>query len=203
MIGRLKGIILEKQAPHLLLDVQGVGYELQLPMSSFYPLGNLGEKATLHTHLAISETAHQLFGFYSEQERQLFKMLIKISGVGPKMALAILSGKSIAEFSQCVANNDVAALTKIPGVGKKTAERLIIESRDKLKKFNADTASTPLFDQTDSSIANTNDLQSDAESALIALGYKPTEATKAISRVLKEQKVESCEELIRLSLKSL
>jgi len=136
MIGRLSGQLIEKQAPFLLIDVNGVAYEVQAPMTSFYPLPDIGGDVVLHTHLSISENAHQLFGFYSLEERTLFRTLIKVSGVGPKMALAILSGMAANDFVKCVKNDDVAALVKVPGVGKKTAERLIIEVKDRLSDWD-------------------------------------------------------------------
>ncbi|MGH1486358.1 MAG: Holliday junction branch migration protein RuvA [Cellvibrionaceae bacterium] len=202
MIGRLKGIIIEKQPPHVLVDVTGVGYEVQAPMTSFYPMPAVGEEVILHTHLSISENAHQLFAFYTQDERKLFRTLIKVSGVGPKMALAILSGMPAAEFVQCVRADNVTALVKVPGVGKKTAERLIIEVKDRLKDWGAVTTegiSPPdlIVNQSLSSVT------ADAESALIALGYRPTEAAKVIASVQKEQSPDNSEELIRLALKSL
>jgi len=202
MIGRLKGTIIEKQPPYLLLDVQGVGYELQLSMTSFYPLGAQGSETIIHTHLAVSETSQQLYGFYTQSERQLFRTLIKVSGVGPKMALGILSGMSADEFVQCVSSDNVTALVKIPGVGKKTAERLIIEVKDKLKGWQGQlTQATPLAE--DSSTQIMSAVVADAESALVALGYKPTDASKAIARVQKEEQASTSEEMIRLALKGL
>ena len=202
MIGRLKGTILEKQPPFLLLDVQGVGYEVQLSMTSFYPLSGVGSEAIIHTHLAVSETSQQLFGFASQKERQLFRTLIKVSGVGPKMALGILSGMSAEEFAHCVSSDNVAALVKIPGVGKKTAERLIIEVKDKLKDWQSEPAGV-VAPSTVAGEPNINTLVADAESALVALGYKPTDASKAISRVQKEEQASTSEEMIRLALKGL
>jgi Holliday junction DNA helicase RuvA len=202
MIGRLKGKILEKQAPYLLIDVGGVGYEVQAPMTSFYPLPALGEEVVLHTHLSISENAHQLFAFYTKDERQLFRTLIKVNGVGPKMALGILSGMPVEEFIHCVANDNVSALVKVPGVGKKTAERLIIEVKDRLKDLDiADKVSAT--ESVPSSHDSVNTITAEAESALVALGYKPTDAAKMISSIQKDGGHQSSEELIRLALKSL
>ncbi len=201
MIGRLKGIILEKQPPQILIDVGGVGYEAQAPMTSFYPLPAVGEVATLHTHLSVSENAHQLFAFYTEDERRLFRTLIKVSGVGPKMALAILSGMPVDDFVQCVMAENAAALVKVPGVGKKTAERLIIEVKDRLKGWEA---AAPLFAvDTNNDQQTLSTITADAESALIALGYKPTDAAKVIASVQKTSSPDNSEELIRLALRSL
>jgi Holliday junction DNA helicase RuvA len=209
VIGRLSGILIEKQAPHLLIDVAGVGYEVQAPMTSFYPLPAMGEKVVLHTHLSVSENAHQLFAFYTLEERLLFRTLIKVSGVGPKMALAILSGMPVNEFVHCVKSDNVAALVRVPGVGKKTAERLIIEVKDRLEALSVEgqsdktddgaaqaTVGNPLF------TSRSNAVIADAESALIALGYKPAQAAQMISAAQKLETVTTSEALIRLSLKS-
>jgi len=209
VIGRLSGVLIEKQAPYLLIDVAGVGYEVQAPMTSFYPLPAMGEKVVLHTHLSVSENAHQLFAFYTLEERLLFRTLVKVSGVGPKMALAILSGMPVNEFVYCVKSDNVAALVRVPGVGKKTAERLIIEVKDRLEALSVEgqsdktddgatqtTAGNPLF----TSISNA--VIADAESALIALGYKPAQAAQMISAAQKLEPVTTSEALIRLSLKS-
>ena len=131
MIGRLRGTLLQKQPPHLLLDVGGVGYEIDAPMSTFYDLPELGKEVVLHTHLSIKEDAHTLYGFINESDRALFRTLLKITGVGAKMALSVLSGASAEEFSRLIQHGDVAALTRIPGVGKKTAERMVLELKDK------------------------------------------------------------------------
>lgn len=207
MIGRLSGILIEKQAPYLLVDVNGVGYEVQAPMTSFYPLPETGGKVVLHTHLSISENAHQLFAFYTLEERLLFRTLIKVNGVGPKMALAILSGMAADDFVQCVKSDNVAALVKVPGVGKKTAERLIIEVKDRLSDW--DSASTSSGGSSDAMplipAESPSTVIADAESALIALGYKPTLAAQMISSAQKMEGVEgisNSESLIRLALKS-
>lgn len=205
MIGRLSGTLVEKQAPYLLIDVAGVGYEVQAPMTSFYPLPAVGGKVVMHTHLSVSENAHQLFAFYTVEERLLFRTLIKVSGVGPKMALAILSGMPVAEFVYCVKNDDVAALVKVPGVGKKTAERLIIEVKDRLKDWGDQGASSAVSDMaplSDALFASQSSILADAESALVALGYKPTQATQMISAAQKVESVTNSESLIRLALKS-
>ena len=198
MIGRLQGIILEKQAPDLLIDVNGVGYEVQAPLSTFVSLGKPGDVAVIYTHLAIREDAHQLYGFSDKGQRTLFRTLIKVSGVGPKLALAILSGMEVNSFASCVHAEDVTALTKLPGVGKKTAERLIVEMRDRLKEWQAP---APLWAAVDAKEqASRDQVLAEAESALVALGYKPTDAAKMLNKVAADDL--SAEELIRLALKS-
>ncbi|MDH5485106.1 MAG: Holliday junction branch migration protein RuvA [Gammaproteobacteria bacterium] len=197
MIGRLTGKIIQKQPPQLLIDVQGVGYEVDAPMSTFYQLPNIGESIVLHTHLVVREDAQLLYGFASESERGLFRSLIKINGVGPKLALTILSGMNATEFVSCVQDNDAAALVRLPGVGKKTAERLIIELRDKLKQ---DASSTDHGLPAMSMAAASSSPVSDAVSALIALGYKPQEASRMV-RLLNTADL-STEEIIRLSLQA-
>ncbi len=204
MIGRLHGILLEKQAPHLLIDVHGVGYELQAPMSTFYRLPEIGREATLHTQFVVREDAQLLFGFATLQERAMFRALVKVNGVGPKLALAILSGIEIDDFVRTIHSGDTAALVTIPGVGKKTAERLIIEMRDRLKDWHVEpseqrgklTADVKMGNLMTSPIA-------DAESALVSLGYKLHEASRAISAVLDDSLKQSSEELIRLALKGM
>ena len=195
MIGRLQGKVIEKQAPDLLIDVQGVGYEVLVSLNTFFGVPAVGEAVTLHTHFVVREDVQQLYGFATQSERQLFRYLIKVNGVGPKMALAILSGMSANEFSVCVHNNDVATLVKLPGVGKKTAERLVIEMRDRVGDID-----------TSASVSNAQtkqpDLAQEAESALIALGYKPQDAAKMISRVASDD-ITSAEQLIRSALKSM
>ena len=134
MIGRLQGVLSRKEPPALMLDVGGVGYELEAPMTVFYELPAVGERVTLYTHLVVREDAHLLYGFVREAQRRLFRELLKVNGVGPRVALAVLSGLSDEEFCRCVAEEDIARLTKVPGIGRKTAERLVIEMRDKLPK---------------------------------------------------------------------
>ena len=204
MIGRLSGILIEKQAPFLLIDVVGVGYEVQAPMTSFYPLPATGEKVILHTHLSVSENAHQLFAFYTLEERRLFRTLIKVSGVGPKMALAILSGMPVNEFVQCVKGDNVAALVRVPGVGKKTAERLIIEVKDRLGDLAECDSGGVASVNTENTVPEllSNTVVADAESALIALGYKPTVAAQMISAAQQVEAVTTSEALIRLALKN-
>lgn len=202
MIGRLVGVLAEKQPPYLLLDVNGVGYELQAPMTTFYRLPPLGGQVTLHTHLSITENLHQLFGFIDQRDRSLFRTLIKVNGVGPKLAISILSGMEADDIARCVRDDDVIALTRVPGIGKKTAERLVIELRDRLKTW--DLPESDLLAHSEiQQIAAPSDNFTEAESALIALGYKPAEAAKMISLVSKQQPNASSEELIRLALRSM
>ena len=172
MIGRLTGILLEKNPPQILLDVQGVGYELDVPMSTFYNLPALHEKVVLHTQLIVREDAHLLYGFLSNDERVAFRQLLKISGVGPKLALSVLSGLSLADLASAVANKEVGRLTKIPGVGKKTAERLLLELQGKF------TASVP---SSAKGAAATH--TSDILNALLGLGYNEKEADWAVKQL--------------------
>jgi len=182
MIGRLRGRILSRQPPFLLLEVNGVGYELEAPMSTFYVLPGGDEEVTLHTHLSVREDAHILFGFAREADRTLFRALLKVSGVGGKMALGVLSGMTAEEFSQAVQAADLAALTRLPGVGKKTAERLVIEMRDKLDKIGLPPGGGQLAAQT----AAPAGADQDAVSALVVLGYRPPEASRMVSKVFEE-----------------
>ncbi|AJQ94614.1 Holliday junction branch migration protein RuvA [Gynuella sunshinyii] len=193
MIGRLKGRIILRQPPDILIDVQGVGYELQAPMSTFYQISSVDQEAILYTHLAIREDAHQLYGFATQKERELFRKLIKTNGVGPKMALAILSGIDFDSLVSAVMDGDVSALVKIPGIGKKTAERLVIELRDRLKEYSGQQLGA------EASIASMDNSLFDAESAMIALGYKPPQASKAVKQIYKPGM--SSDEIIRQALK--
>ncbi|MDF1763457.1 MAG: Holliday junction branch migration protein RuvA [Oleibacter sp.] len=198
MIGRLQGVILEKQAPDILIDVQGIGYEVQAPLSTFAVLGAVGSKITLHTHLTIREDAHLLYGFSDKSERSLFRTLIKVSGVGPKLALAILSGMDVNAFAHCVHSEDVTSLTRLPGVGKKTAERLIVEMKDRLKEWQAP---APLWAAADATETQAQDqMLAEAESALVALGYKPQEASKMLIKV--SDQCSTSEDMIRQALRS-
>jgi Holliday junction DNA helicase RuvA len=196
MIGFLRGKLMHKAPPQLLLDVNGVGYEIEAPMTTFYDLPALGQDVKLHTHLVVREDAHILFGFASETERLLFRALIKVNGVGPKLALTILSGQSVADFYRCVEDNDVKGLVRLPGVGQKTAERLIIEMRGRLPELDSSTVSI-------SSVSNpvqlANSPKQEAVSALCALGYKPQDAAKMVQGIAVEDK--SCEEIIRMALR--
>ncbi len=200
MIGRLNGILLEKQPPFILLDINGVGYECQAPMNTIYHLPELGEKVVLHTHLSVSENAHTLFAFFSLEERTLFRSLIKVNGVGPKLALAILSAMSAMEFVQNVHNGDANGLVKIPGVGKKTAERLIIEMKDKLKDWHVEGDAQSNNSQNPLSQTSNANVQ-EAISGLVALGYKPQSASQAISKIGDDNLPAAS--LIRLALKNM
>lgn len=197
MIGRLQGILLEKHAPELLLDVQGVGYEVTASLTTFAALGNIGEPATLFTHMVVREDAQLLYGFIDKTERTLFRTLIKVNGVGPKMAITILSGMDAHSFAACIQNEDMHSLTKLPGVGKKTAERLIVEMRDRLKEWQTQ---APLWAAVDAAEHDsTQSILLEAEQALISLGYKPAEAAKMLNKVANQGS--SAEELIRLALR--
>ncbi|RMG37839.1 MAG: Holliday junction branch migration protein RuvA [Gammaproteobacteria bacterium] len=196
MIGLLRGRVLQKQPPYLLLDVNGVGYELEAPMSTFYHLPADEQPVTLYTHLAIRDDAHVLYGFACEADRALFRALLKVSGVGGKMALAILSGMSADEFALTVQAGDAAALTRLPGVGKKTAERLIVEMRDRLEKLETGPV-VAVAGAAGSGSAGTS-AADDAVSALLALGYKPAEAQRMVKSVPTEGL--STEEIIRAAL---
>lgn len=198
MIAQLRGIILEKQPPLLILDVNGVGYEIDAPMSTFYRLPDLNQEVTLLTHFVVREDAHHLFGFFTREERQLFRTLLKVNGVGPKLALTILSSIDPDEFVRCVTSNDTGSLVRIPGVGKKTAERLIIEIRDKLAAWQShSTVELNLLPTSHSR----NQIIQDAVSALIALGYKPQEASRAVSKV--DDGSLTSEEIIRRALREM
>lgn len=198
MIGRLRGTIAEKQPPLLLLDVSGVGYEVEAPMSTFYQLPETGQQVALHTHLVVREDAHLLFGFATESERRLFRTLIKVNGVGARMALAILSGISADDFARSVQDGDTASLVRLPGIGKKTAERLIVEMRDRLADWGSAAAfkiTAPLGQGAET----VGDASRDALSALVSLGYKPPEASRLIAKVDAEGL--SSEAIIRAALK--
>ncbi|MES9961096.1 MAG: Holliday junction branch migration protein RuvA [Sedimenticola sp.] len=198
MIGRLRGELVYKQPPFLMLDVNGVGYELEAPMSTFYDLPLQGGEVTLYTHLAVRDDAHVLYGFVNEGERALFRSLLKVSGVGAKMALAILSGMNAEEFARCVQSDDTAALVRLPGIGKKTAERLIVEMRDRLEKLEMATTGAVRIVPTPGEVVENP--VSDAVGALMALGYKPNEASKLVRAVDSEGL--SSEEIIRAALKA-
>ncbi|MGR8931536.1 MAG: Holliday junction branch migration protein RuvA [Gammaproteobacteria bacterium] len=197
MIGFLRGKLIAKTPPQLLIDVQGVGYEVEAPMTTFYDLPKLGEEVKLHTHLVVREDAHVLFGFGSETERTLFRALIKVNGVGPKLALTILSGQSVEEFYRCVDDNDVKGLVRLPGVGQKTAERLIVEMRGRLPDLGGGRSNAG---QPSSSAGNITSPKQEAITALCALGYKPQDATRLVQGVSTDTK--SCEDIIRLALRS-
>jgi Holliday junction DNA helicase RuvA len=197
VIGFLKGRLAVKQPPMLMVDVNGVGYELEAPMSTFYGLPATGEPVALFTHLVVREDAHILFGFGTDSERRLFRTLLKISGVGPKMALGILSGSSVDDFLRTIEAEDVAMLTRIPGIGRKTAERVIIEMRDSVQKL-----STPALggEPSAAGLSGTPTPQSEAFGALVALGYKPPEVTRLLKAA--DEPGLSTTEIIRRALKS-
>jgi Holliday junction DNA helicase RuvA len=199
VIGRLRGIVAEKHPPELLIEVQGVGYEVEAPMSTFYQLPPTGESVTLYTHLVVRDDAHLLFGFATHSERSLFRTLIKVNGVGAKLALTILSGISADDFARCVQDGDSATLVRLPGVGKKTAERLLIEMRDRLQDWEAPAALPGTVDRATATVPAAADPLKDAVSALVALGYKPPEASRLVSGVDTEGL--SSEEIIRAALK--
>jgi len=198
MIGRIRGLLLEKSAPQLLVDVQGLGYEIDAPMSTFFYLPDIGQEVILHTHLNVREDAHTLYGFHSRAERKLFRSLIKVSGIGAKLALTILSGATVEEFALQIQHQDIKALTRIPGIGKKTAERLLIEMRDKIDQLSLESAAEG---QCSGDILAGSDNIQDAISALVALGYKPPEASKLV-QTIDERSDLSSEDLIRKALQS-
>jgi Holliday junction DNA helicase RuvA len=201
MIGRIRGNLVHKQPPVILVEVGGVGYELQVPMTTLFQLPELGAEVSLVTHFVVREDAQLLYGFAQERDRALFRQLIKVSGVGPKLALTILSGMDSASFARCVQRDDISSLVALPGVGKKTAERLLVEMRDKLKDW---------LGQLDGELPSSGPAQSaapvdrveDAEGALIALGYKPAEAARMVAAV-NDDSIENSEDLIRRALKSM
>lgn len=199
MIGRLSGRLVAKQAAELLLDVQGVGYEVMVPLSLLTQLPELGEPLILHTHLQVREDAHQLYGFAQTKERQLFRLLIKVNGVGPKLALAVLSAMQVDHFVSLVEQQDVSALVRLPGVGKKTAERLVIEMRDRLKGWSSETkvkgSSTSVVAEPQISA------EQDAQAALVSLGYSTAETQRVLNK-LRGQGLSS-EDLIRQALQQL
>ncbi len=199
MIGQLRGILLSKQPPALMLDVQGVGYELDAPMTTFYDLPQEGVELMLHTHLVVREDAQLLFGFSTENQRNLFRHLLKISGIGPRVGLAILSGLSVKEFRLCINGEDVVRLTKVPGIGRKTAERVILELRGKQLPgmSEGDDVPTP---------GSSDEIRSDAISALTALGYRGKEAEKIITKLAEQSdgsEALTSESLIRQALQSM
>ncbi len=200
MIGRLRGNLAEKQPPHLILDVNGVGYELEVPMTTLYRLPSVGEPVTLHTHLVVREDAQLLYGFWDKRDRELFRELIRLNGVGPKLALALMSGLEVDELVRCVQAQDTSTLVKIPGVGKKTAERLLVELKDRFKAWESMPAIATLVVEPRVGVA-VSSAENDALSALIALGFKPQEASRAVSAV-KEEGLSS-EEMIRRALKGM
>ncbi|MBD2796744.1 Holliday junction branch migration protein RuvA [Xenorhabdus sp. 18] len=203
MIGRLRGTVLEKQPPLVLLETNGVGYEVHMPMTCFYELPEIGQEAILFTQFIVREDAQLLYGFNDKQERALFRELIKVNGVGPKLALAILSGMSAQQFVIAIEQEAIVSLVKLPGVGKKTAERLVVEMKDRFKGLNGD-----LFNQsseTNLPVAakqanSAADIEAEAAAALVSLGYKPQEASRMVSKVAKPGA--DCETLIREALRA-
>ncbi|PKM23098.1 MAG: Holliday junction branch migration protein RuvA [Gammaproteobacteria bacterium HGW-Gammaproteobacteria-14] len=201
MIGQLRGTLMDKRAPWLLLDVAGVGYEVEAPMTVFYQLPDVGAEVLLHTHFVVREDAQLLYGFCSRFERELFRALIRVNGVGPKLALAILSGMEADRLVRCIESQDSSTLVKIPGVGKKTADRLLIEMSDRLAKLDGVPPSLPGL-----AVSSPADATSDAVAALESLGYRPRDAQAAVAKVAGAADVGdevSSETLIRLALKSL
>lgn len=196
MIGFLRGILIQKHPPSLLLDVHGVGYDVDAPMSTFFSLPEIGAEVTLLTHLSVREDAHSLYGFLTETERALFRTLIKVNGIGAKLALGILSGLSTEEFCRCIEQQDTQRLVRLPGVGKKTAERLIIELRDRLPEWGG--AQLPGATTRPDVSANPSE---EALSALVALGFRPQDAQTLIKTV-DDLDHRSSEDIIRLALKS-
>lgn len=198
MIGRIRGTLVLREAPCILVDVSGVGYELQVPLTTLFQLPPVGETVSLITHHAVREDAHSLYGFATERDRELFRQLIRVSGVGPRLALAILSGMDAERFARVVQAGDSASLVALPGVGKRTAERLLVEMRDRLADWlqeldgGAGRGAGP---------APTADVGAEAEAALVALGYKPAEAARMISAV-RDDGADSSEALIRQALKA-
>lgn len=203
MIARITGTLVEKGSTAVLVEVAGIAYEIEVPMSTLYQLPECGAELTLLTHFVVREDAQLLYGFYEQNEKTLFRTLIRVSGVGPKLALTILSGMAVGDFVRAVHSNDVAALVKMPGVGKKTAERLLVEVRDRLSDFgdpelSAASPSVTVGAPPQDTIAR------EAETALISLGYKPQHAAQAIAAVLKQSAdIVDSEDLIRAALKSL
>jgi len=200
VIGRLRGTLAEKQPPHVILDINGLGYELEVPMTTLYRLPAVGEPLTLHTHLVVREDAQLLYGFFEKRERELFRELIRLNGVGPKLALALMSGLEVDELVRCVQAQDTSVLVKVPGVGKKTAERLLVELKDRFKAWETLPGMAGLVVEPQAAAAVSN-AENDALSALVSLGYKPQEASRAVAAI-KEEGLSS-EEMIRRALKGM
>lgn len=207
MIGYLRGRILEKQPPRMLLDVNGVGYEVEASMNTFYQLPEVGAEVALHTHFVVREDAQLLYGFADQQEKQLFRSLIRVNGVGPKLALSILSGISASDFIRTVHNEDTSALVRVPGVGKKTAERLIVEMKDRLGQLQLPTLTELELASGNGAaeaVVPVTDTRAEAESALTALGYKPQQASRAIEQAAQALGEDaSTEALIRHALRTM
>ena len=198
MIGQIKGRLIEKNAPEILVEIGGITYEILVPMSTLYQLPDLGRMVHLYTHFSVREDAQILYGFFDAESKRMFRSLIRVNGVGPKLALGILSGMSVDDFVQTVKSNDSDSMVKMPGIGKKTAERLIIEMRDKLSEWGSNDLSSGVAH------APRPTFIKDAEIAMVSLGYKPQQAARAITQVLKNNpEIDDSEELIRFSLKSM
>jgi Holliday junction DNA helicase RuvA len=200
MIGRLRGNILEKQPPLVLLEASGVGYEVYIPMTCFYKLSELGQEAILFTHFVVREDSQLLYGFNDKQERALFRELIKVNGVGPKLALTIMSGMSAQHFVSTVEHGEITTLIKLPGVGKKTAERLVVEMKGRFKGLNGDLFTNRSGRILPATAIQHTDNDTEAVSALVALGYKPQEASRMVSKIAKSGA--DCETLIRDALRA-
>lgn len=200
MISRLQGILVTKTPPTILVDVGGIGYDVDIPMTTLYDLPDIGTSVMLYTHMAVREDAHQLFGFLTESDRRLFRELIKVNGIGGRTALGILSGMNALDLIECIRSENLVTLCKIPGIGKKTAERLVIEMRDRLKNWGivANASGSMRVSMTESDPQSNKD---EAISALIALGYHPKDAQKAVDKCYNE--AHSSEELIRQALKNM
>jgi len=206
MIGRLTGTLVEKQAPHLLIDVNGVGYEVSAPMTTIYHLPEVGEQVMLHTHLVVREDAQLLYGFHSVSDRKLFRDLLKVNGIGAKSALAILSGMETDSFVHCILHDDVAMLSRIPGIGKKTAERLIVEMRDRLSDWQAQELPQAVAAdviQISEQKTTAQQAEQDAIDALVALGYRPAEANKAVAKIVKDTPDLPSDQIIRQALQKI
>ena len=205
MIGRIRGMLIEKSPGQALVECSGLGYEIDIPYTTFFHLPETGQEVTLHTHFAVREDAQSLYGFASRLDRNLFRLLIKVNGVGPKLAVGILSGLDAQQFIRCVEARDANSLVKLPGVGKKTAERLLIEMADRIGQLEGQFVPSQPDVPTGAGAATANqagpDPRDEAEAALIALGYKPQEAAKAISKVAGPDM--NSETLIRLALKNM
>lgn len=201
MIGTIRGTLVHKQPPDILVEVGGVGYEIQVPMTTLFQLPPLGGEVFLATHFVVREDAQLLYGFIDDRDRRLFRQLIKVSGVGPKLALTILSGMDAGSFARCVQRDDISSLVALPGVGRKTAERLLVEMRDKLKDWSVAGGGAAGAVAGGGTAEPFNDIVADAEGALIALGYKPQEASRMVVAV-NDDSVTSSEDLIRRALKA-
>ena len=194
MIVKLAGKLLDKQAPCALIDVNGVGYEINVSLMTFVDLPSVGSDVEMHTHLVVREDSHTLYGFLTVHERSLFKALIKVNGVGPKMALGMLSGMTVDEFARAILNRDVSSLVKLPGVGKKTAERLVIEMKDAIDGVGLSGASENTITK--------SDIRLEAESGLLSLGYKAQDITKILNN-LDYENASSSEDIIKMALQSI